>query len=463
MNKKLQSIPYPEYTTINRDLLTNVINGYKIKNTTTSTYQMWTGSSWINILIDQSLTNGKTWVGDSSNLPSEKDYYQIQYFDATVGTGGDYPILGDLITGITAGKRKFKAIGNIASTGGSDITLTTGQSIFIDLSIYTLDMGSFNFDVQQGASLEVTGNYNNASPYVNRGKIAFAYNSSKGLFGSTGGNDNVKVDNIIIDNNSTANSCYISQKGYFSNIVIELPNYTNGAFYMFKGKVRDAEIIGGGSNCSMIFYDNSTISNFEKNTIENIKFSGIFATNSILVYIYAMSNVIYVSNSYAQFIGTSIDGLIDSTSKVTIRGLFSFISDSTIGNISMNGADYGKINDCIINNTTIVPESGSTAYKLALTGCRFPLLTTITNPAKFYNCIFEKAISCTGNLFVFENCIFLNSLIINGDNGKLTGNKVTGTTTISAGSENNIITGNHFDGGFTDSSGLTNNEINNNI
>jgi hypothetical protein len=47
--KKIQTIPYPDYSTAERDLLTDVIIGYKILNTTNGKFQIWDGAEWIDI------------------------------------------------------------------------------------------------------------------------------------------------------------------------------------------------------------------------------------------------------------------------------------------------------------------------------------------------------------------------------------------------------------------------------
>jgi hypothetical protein len=47
----IQSIPYPEYTTTNRDLLVDTIAGFIIYNTTISKYQLYNGSGWTDIFI----------------------------------------------------------------------------------------------------------------------------------------------------------------------------------------------------------------------------------------------------------------------------------------------------------------------------------------------------------------------------------------------------------------------------
>lgn len=45
--KILQSIPYPTYTTVERDALTGVLDNFKINNSTTNRVEEWDGSAWI--------------------------------------------------------------------------------------------------------------------------------------------------------------------------------------------------------------------------------------------------------------------------------------------------------------------------------------------------------------------------------------------------------------------------------
>ena len=70
----IQSVPYPELTTTARNLLTGVDDGYKIKNLTTSTYQMYEGSIWVDIFVEPHTQNtdtgttSTTWVINSNSL-----------------------------------------------------------------------------------------------------------------------------------------------------------------------------------------------------------------------------------------------------------------------------------------------------------------------------------------------------------------------------------------------------------
>lgn len=43
----IQSVPYPEYTTVQRDALTGVTEGFKIKNTTNNTIEMYSNGTWV--------------------------------------------------------------------------------------------------------------------------------------------------------------------------------------------------------------------------------------------------------------------------------------------------------------------------------------------------------------------------------------------------------------------------------
>ena len=52
-----QSVPYPVFTTTERDALTDVLEGWKIKNSTAGKYQMWNGSAWIDIYGDVNVQN----------------------------------------------------------------------------------------------------------------------------------------------------------------------------------------------------------------------------------------------------------------------------------------------------------------------------------------------------------------------------------------------------------------------
>ncbi len=100
----IQSIPYPSYTTAQRDALTSVPEGFKIKNTTTGKIQMYsTGGVWVDIggifrfrgIFNQSGTNAPTYTelennfGVSPTLSYQTDgMFQITFtgIDFTAGT-----------------------------------------------------------------------------------------------------------------------------------------------------------------------------------------------------------------------------------------------------------------------------------------------------------------------------------------------------------------------------------------
>ena len=49
----IQSIPYPIYTTANRDGLSDLINGFIIYNSTIGNYQLYNGSTWNNVFSNK--------------------------------------------------------------------------------------------------------------------------------------------------------------------------------------------------------------------------------------------------------------------------------------------------------------------------------------------------------------------------------------------------------------------------
>jgi len=449
----------------------------------------------------------------------------INNFDATIGVGGDYITLGDIVTAIGIGKRRFKAVGNIASTGGSDITLTTGQSVYIDLGIYTLDMGSFNWTINSGAFIEITGNYNNTSPYTNRGKLVFAYSSAKVLLNTT--LNNLIVSNIYFENNSITSNCAIALNGIFQNIYTKIPNYENGGFgnYIarFGGSLTYSVINGGGLSCNIPIYSSSIA------ILDNLTFTGSFSyaissDNGYISNIYLdcdkflpynfkrienvkkISGIIqYQSGNDCQIVNSDVD---ICTPKST-SSYITFIDCNFKSAVSLATYTYytrGKFINCIFDSTFKNRGYYGGGFLFNFENCMFKDNFTIEGPEQSIvtasNCEFLANVLLTGTInSIFDNCritgtvitsatstnlTLSNSLLastfahvgnnlilynnrivgatsINGDKNKITNNTITGATTLSAGSEYNIITGNHFDGGFTNSSGVTNNEINNNI
>ena len=83
MTKILQSIPYPTYTTANRDLLTGVLLNTKINNSTTNKVNEWNGSSW----IESGSDGGHTITDSDETFPQESELQFTGNVIVSAGTG----------------------------------------------------------------------------------------------------------------------------------------------------------------------------------------------------------------------------------------------------------------------------------------------------------------------------------------------------------------------------------------
>ena len=91
MTKKIsQTIPYPEYTTEQRNNLTDVLDGYKIKNTDTNTIQNYLNGEWID-------TGGITSLSftDLTDTPSGYTGYENKFVSVNSGGTGLEFVIGD--------------------------------------------------------------------------------------------------------------------------------------------------------------------------------------------------------------------------------------------------------------------------------------------------------------------------------------------------------------------------------
>lgn len=424
------TIPYPVYTTTERDNLTGVLENFRIKNSTTDTYEMYNGAEWVT--VDGGIT------GD------------ILYFDATVGIDGDYATIN---AAVTAEKYVLKLVSNV-----TEVADTTTSKLTIDLNGNTLNLDNYSLS----ALLHITS----AKMF---GTITFAYSVEKYAFGI--GNNSI-IENITINNNSTISGAYISDAGIYRNVIVNLPNYPNTGFgstgaLSFFGRLYDITINGGGANCYDVIHD---AGNYNMTTIvENLTLGGTFATGQNILYNLgcAFKNIIYNSTTTGKFLITNADYIYDPNGRVTVdlygttsanKGL----ANSIIGALLLRS--YSRV-----YNTTILGAFSmtTTVINVFIRDCTFNSTFSLSNSVNSYwifdNCTITGAASLSTNYCKYINNTFNNTLTLNGDYNKLTGCTLIGLLTLSSGAEYNVITGNTLSGGLTNSSGNTTNEISNNI
>ncbi len=397
----------------------------------------------------------------------------ISGYDATIGTGGDYPSTGisnDIQTAITAGKLRLKLISDI--TLQQDINIDNG--VIIDLNGYTITCDNYHFT-------RSSGNLN-----IKDGELIYAHSSNKSLFDKGVGFDTstLIVRDVNITNNSTSQAS-VATSGYFENIILTVNNdYPNSGFgnnvSMFLGVLKNVTFIGGSTGTQYVAYTD------EEAIVDGIKIQGTFGTiaatfNNIINFIHDSTDTIVI------LVDKLINAIKVNSGDLIISGC-DYAVNSEIDAIS--GSTNGKFTNCKINNSEFTPLSGANT-NMYFNNCQFTTSLEITSLnafrvfTSFINCRFDNNLTFTkfadnckinncsvsGNFSVEDdtnslkitNINILGNLIIDGDYRIITNNNIEGSTTLSLGSEKNIIAENYFDGGFTNNSGETNNIIKNNI
>jgi len=383
---------------------------------------------------------------DASGLPVYSDV-PIPYFDATIGSGGDY---ADIAAAQTAGKYRLKAIGNI--TMSADITIS--NSIYIDLNGYTLDFGSYNvtFTGSNTGVLTII----NSTPNISC--ITFSYGVAKHLFHGSSSiyTDRLIINNIRVVNNSTVNNACISNMGYWYNCTLYASNYNAGcfgragAYLTFHGKLYNCKIYGGGTSCMNVILDGDNTG--ENCYVENLTLLGTFSSGDVIVHLKGIfKNITYSSSSTCTAIMSFIDQFIDITGKVTIDlygGAYNlgYLTNSYLGGFKMRS--YSKVDNVkVVNAVTLLQNAANT--NIVCKNCYFSSTLNITES--------------TGRDNIIENNTVVGATTINGDYIKFNKNICTGLVTLASGSEYCDISHNTLTGGLTNSSGNTTNLVRDNI
>ncbi len=115
----IQSVPYPNYTTVERDALTSVPVGYKINNITTANTEEWSGAEWVSIKqVAVGIENNNiALLADADNFDvadadGNNARWTAGYFNGTEGGSAD-------INTTVAGKAMVKATADATPTAAA--------------------------------------------------------------------------------------------------------------------------------------------------------------------------------------------------------------------------------------------------------------------------------------------------------------------------------------------------------
>ncbi len=377
------------------------------------------------------------------------DTTKIDFFDATIGTGGDYETLEDVLNAIESGVRFFKAVGNVENSTGLTSKSLSGKSAYIMLDNYYIDFGNIQITGDSATNITIIGITNNA-------KIKYSSPTNYTFYGL----GKIKLENVIIEQQAAKVLIQYSTV-YLEKITINQYNGNSHCFVNPSGIIRNIKFVGGGTSCQGSISSSTATTQLH---IENITFSGTYANNATILTLHRGKIINMNYNSYSV-----VRAMVYNVENITNTQKTLYIDVYTGGIIRR-----GQVNRLYLR-TNCIAEHIETEYldfvlydqqNTTFKECTVNQAVTQTGALerqKYLNCIFNGNITMLGNNNIFENNKMAGNFTYTGDYGTITQNRITGVTTLQSGSEYNIITENWFTGGLTNNSGNTTNEIQNNI
>ncbi len=351
----------------------------------------------------------------ADNVLFPEDINIIPYYDATVGTGGDYPAISSangLSQAITDGKKNIKIVSDISVY--VDITLI--RNIKINLNGYSITHIIYkyinDFDVTM-----YDGTFNSAllvnDELFQRGKLFF----SKITFTFT------NTENAYFVNSALSTSDIIFDRCTFNlaNIRMRIYNYCSL-------KIKNSIINGGGVDNSLFIQTgaNTKMTTLNDNFITGTFKGGLNTPCILATYgVFSINNMVSSATNFeisAKNKQSKIDGL---TGNVVIRGAYGTIINSNITEINtyyMNSPYSLHIIDSIVETW-----AGATSFYDA-----FVKLTNVT---------ITSAITYSDDMRL-DKCTLVPS-IITRDNVTIRDSLIsTGTITVSATADKTVLNGN---------------------
>lgn len=367
-------------------------------------------------------------------------------YDATVGSSGaDYTDINAAITGVGGTDIKLLLITDI--TEDSDIAIPSGANLLIDLSSYTLTMGTNQFTYVGNANVCVVGNGPESGA-----EIDYTYTTSVLLFANGSYTSSiVEITGITVDNNSSAATTNIAAGILrIDNSTIEAANtQRSGAnFDVDGGYIINSTVTGGGTSC----YEAVRVGTLIQAFVNNVYFDGTFsssANNFALDHNGSgnMSNINFnhSTNTCEMRIRTNASNIFNSSAQ-NLNLAFG-ASGGKLMNANLGGGiceASGRSNLCITNLTADTLDMDQTGdSECLITGCRITSAVTINGDRnKISNSDFlgGATVSSGANDNGFVNCQFGADL----GSGAL-------TLTIDSGSNRTRVLGCMTDAAISDS------------
>ena len=344
----------------------------------------------------------------------------IEFFDATIGAGGQFP---DIISAHTAGKYRLKAVGNI--TMQTDTTLI--QNVFLDLNGYTLICSTYVFINSQYLTIQ-------------NGTITTAVAVNKVLF------DNAAVGSKLKVTHSGAG--VFADYGIWTDISITLgaSSISFGLYTVmgFDGTLIRIEIIGTNTSTFACSVANGTC--------EDITIKGSWAGGTCYFYLVTTSNIMFkgltctqaTGTLYVRFQASSLGQLLVLDNVKATTCFFNFNSQPNCGFLSgfivTNWYELGSSNNVTMSDGII---TNYTPYSAHNHNQGFTKVHTLifTNPVTLYGyysvfimCRFNSTLTVLDVSNVFSECVFVGNVVLAGsaDSTRLSG-QIAGTIQLSAG------------------------------
>lgn len=373
------------------------------------------------VFSEKAGTIGKT---KKSDLFDER----INYYDATVGTGGDY---ADIAAAQTDGKYILKAVGDV--TISADTTIL--NNIYIDLCGFTMICSTYRF-IYSAGSLK-----------IKNGFITTSITSNLNLFGS-----NTYAEYLTITNSGAGR---IAVSGDFVNCTIILASGASSFGNLntqFSGNLTNI-IITGTNTTGFPFYA-------RRGNFKNIKINGSFLSSATIMFACVtpddIININYFYNS-----STSATTIV-RTQNITGGILIAENIYCPYGFFRCSG-NVSKTKTIIKNLIAAAVIEGVSEPSAMIQNAEITNFTETAGLTDINTVTFKNAVTLTKNKTNINNCEFLSTLSISGDYNLFVNCRFTGAVTINAGAEYNIFCNCYFTAGLINNSGNQTNEINNNI
>lgn len=364
------------------------------------------------------------------------------FFDATVGTGGDYATIA---LAIAAGKYKLKLVSDIPDYGSM---ITINDKVYIYLNNYSITITAAIYYVSSGKYLEIYG-----GTIILSGLLAphiVAINA-----------EDLYIYNSIITCNQTASNSGICYTGRLYNCVFNVnTGYSATAFGSSVGGKIDARNITLNVNTSSAYY---CLALGNGSTLYNLILGGTAPTNSNGVMYLAptdlnlpakIENIILIVN-YTVYISVRT-GIISNMRKTT--GTLNFKQHDGGGTGTANCLIKDSYIDNIVNQSGFV--GGNYKYEHCVINNNWAnTLATI----QLFKCTLNGTFSSTSSYNISDTCYFASTYQNTGDYCKIEKNTIVGVLTLNSGSENNVIEGNTLTAGLTLNSGALSNRIIGNV